>query len=148
MNEQLKLDNQVCFPIYALSREIIGLYRTELEVLDITYPQYLVLLVLWEDGTQTVNQIGEKLKLDSGTLTPLLKRLEVKGIVSRCRCSADERVVHIALTEKGVVMEQMAAGIPERVMKMSGISQESLDQLKEMLASVMGQMCAFRKKEL
>lgn len=77
--QQLKLDNQICFPVYALSREIVGRYRPLLDQLDITYPQYLVLLVLWEHQEQSVSQLGEKLYLDSGTLTPLLKRLEQKN---------------------------------------------------------------------
>jgi DNA-binding MarR family transcriptional regulator len=91
-----KLENQICFPLYVISKEIIGLYRPLLEKLDITYSQYLVLMVLWENDGLTVNQIGEKLFLDSGTLTPLLKRLETKNYILRQRKTCDERSVEIA----------------------------------------------------
>jgi Transcriptional regulators len=101
MTEQLKLSKQVCFPVYMLAKEIVNRYRPFLEELGVTYPQYLVLLVLWEQDGQTVSQIGEKLHLDSGTLTPLLKRMEQKQIIVRTRNSADERSVNITLTRQG-----------------------------------------------
>ena len=85
MSNLLKLENQVCFPLYAFSREVTQLYKPLLDELGLTYPQYLVMLILWEEKEQTVNQIGEKLYLDSGTLTPLLKRMEQKGIINRKR---------------------------------------------------------------
>lgn len=126
----LKLDNQLCFPIYAVSRQITQIYQPLLNELDITYPQYLVLLTLWETGTQTVNQIGEKLLLDSGTLTPLLKRLEQKEIVSRKRSTLDERVVEISLTEKGKNLKEKAECIPMKMFENLGISMEEVESLK------------------
>ncbi|MNJ84875.1 Organic hydroperoxide resistance transcriptional regulator [compost metagenome] len=129
MENLLKLDKQICFPIYALSREVIQRYRPFLDELDLTYPQYLVFLVLWEKDNQTVNQIGEKLLLDSGTLTPLLKRLEQKNLIIRQRKKTDERVVEIILTKEGKELEQKAKDIPEKLLEELNIS---LDELKTM----------------
>lgn len=133
MDDLLKLDSQVCFPIYAFSRKLTHLYRPILEALDLTYPQYLVMLVLWEQREQTVNQLGEKLHLDSGTLTPLLKRLEQKDIVFRVRSKADERVVLISLTESGQAMKSAAECIPGKLMKAMGLSLEEIIQLKSLV---------------
>lgn len=129
MENLLKLDKQICFPIYALSREVIQRYRPFLDELDLTYPQYLVFLVLWEKDNQTVNQIGEKLLLDSGTLTPLLKRLEQKNLIIRQRKKTDERVVEIILTKEGKELEAKAKDIPEKLLEELNIS---LDELKTM----------------
>lgn len=129
MEDLLKLDKQICFPIYALSREVIQRYRPFLDELDLTYPQYLVFLVLWEKDNQTVNQIGDKLLLDSGTLTPLLKRLEQKNLIIRQRKKTDERVVEIILTKEGKELEQKAKDIPEKLLAELNIS---LDELKTM----------------
>lgn len=129
MEDLLKLDKQICFPIYALSREVIQRYRPFLDELDLTYPQYLVFLVLWEEDKQTVNQIGEKLLLDSGTLTPLLKRLEQKNLVIRERRKTDERVVEIRLTQQGKDLKQNAQDIPEKLLHQLDIT---LDELKTM----------------
>jgi len=136
MKDFLKLDSQVCFPIYALSREITNLYRPILEQLDLTYPQYLVLLVLWEFEEQTVNQIGGKLQLDNGTLTPLLKRLEVKGILTRTRSISDERVVIVALTNKGQSIKEKAECIPEQLVKALGLPIDDLIQLKNIVEKI------------
>ncbi|WP_343604994.1 MarR family transcriptional regulator [Fluviicola sp.] len=129
MEDLLQLDKQICFPIYALSREVIQRYRPLLDELDLTYPQYLVFLVLWEEDKQTVNQIGEKLLLDSGTLTPLLKRLEQKNLITRTRRKTDERIVEISLTKEGKELKEKAAGIPEKLLNDLNIS---LDELKTM----------------
>lgn len=129
MEDLLKLDKQICFPIYALSREVIQRYRPFLDELDLTYPQYLVFLVLWEKDNQTVNQIGDKLLLDSGTLTPLLKRLEQKNLIIRQRKKTDERIVEIILTKEGKELEQKAKDIPEKLLAELNIS---LDELKTM----------------
>ncbi len=91
MSEYLRLDNQLCFPLYALSRQITNIYRPMLEKLGLTYPQYLVMMVLWEEKTASVKSLGERLWLDSGTLTPLLKRMEASGLIRRERSSDDER---------------------------------------------------------
>jgi len=137
MDEKLQLKSQVCFPIYSLSREIINSYRPFLEELDITYPQYLVLMVLWENELQTVNQIGEKLNLDSGTLTPLLKRLEAKTLICRSRRRSDERVVEITLTDNGKTLKEKAAYVPGKVMEAIGITSEDLEDLKRIVTKVL-----------
>ena len=136
MNDFLKLDSQLCFPIYALSREITNLYRPILEQLDLTYPQYLVLLVLWENKSQTVNQIGGKLQLDNGTLTPLLKRLEGKGILTRTRSISDERVVIISLTSLGESLKEKAQCVPQEIVQALNVSIEDLKQLKVAIESI------------
>ncbi|RIJ47310.1 MarR family transcriptional regulator [Maribellus luteus] len=137
MEEKLQLKSQVCFPIYSLSREIINRYRPFLDELDITYPQYLVLMVLWENEVQTVNQIGEKLNLDSGTLTPLLKRLEAKELIHRCRRRSDERVVEITLTEKAGSLKNKAVLVPEKVVKDIGLTIEDLEDLKRIVTKIL-----------
>lgn len=133
----MQLKSQVCFPIYSLSREIINRYRPFLDELDITYPQYLVLMVLWENEVQTVNQIGEKLNLDSGTLTPLLKRLEAKELIHRCRRRSDERVVEITLTEKASSLKSKAVLVPEKVVNDIGLTSEDLEDLKRIVTKIL-----------
>jgi DNA-binding MarR family transcriptional regulator len=137
MKDQLHLSEQVCFPVYVLAKEIINQYRPFLEALDLTYPQYLVMMVLWEHEEQTVNQLGEKLKLDSGTLTPLLKRMEVKKFVTRIRSTADERLVHIALTEKGKDLKEKATCIPTQLIESMGLSTEDLLNLKNIITKIL-----------
>lgn len=122
--EQLKLSNQLCFPVYAASRLITREYQPYLDKLGITYPQYLVLLVLWETDGITVNEIAQKLILNTNTITPLLKRMEQIGILSRKRFTSDERKVLIQLTEKGREMRLRAASIPEQLVQ--GLNQSSL----------------------
>ncbi len=112
-DELLKLDNQLCFVIYACSRGLTRTYRPLLDNLGITYPQYLVLLSLWEVDKVTVKSLGERLYLDSGTLTPLLKRMETAGLVSRKRSGIDERKVYITLTKKGKALKQKALNVPQ-----------------------------------
>ncbi len=126
MKDSLHLSEQVCFPVYALAKEIINQYRPFLDAVDLTYPQYLVMLVLWEHETQTVNQLGEHLKLDSGTLTPLLKRMEVKAFISRDRSKVDERIVNVSLTEKGIALKEKASCIPTLLMESMHVSIEDL----------------------
>lgn len=137
MKNALQLDQQLCFPIYALSREITAMYRPILDELGITYPQYLVLLVLWEEQQQTVNQLGEKLRLDSGTLTPLLKRLEQKGIVSRKRSTIDERVVNVSLTKDGEALRDKAVCIPEQLAGSLNVSQDELVLLRGIISKIL-----------
>jgi len=114
-NEMFKLENQLCFALYEASRATIDVYRPLLDKLGITYPQYLVLLILWERGTSSVKEIGKLLHLDSGTLSPLLKRLEATGFIKRQRRVKDERVVDISLTTEGSSLQQRAATIPEKL---------------------------------
>ena len=134
--EQLKLDNQLCFPLYAASRLITRNYQPYLDELGITYPQYLVLLVLWETDGLTVNEISKRLILNTNTTTPLLKRLEAVGLVKRQRSVDDERRVVITLTAKGRKMEQEAAGIPQKLsagLIPAGMSENDLIELKKKL---------------
>lgn len=112
MQEQLKLDNQLCFRIYTASRLITQAYRPLLDPLGLTYPQYLVMLVLWEQDNLTVNEIGKRLALDSNTLTPLLKRMELDGLVVRSRGIVDARQTLVSLTKKGRHLEAQAADVP------------------------------------
>lgn len=132
----LKLDNQYCFPIYVLAREIIKAYRPLLDKLDITYPQYLVLLVLWEKDCQTVNEIGVKLHLDSGTLTPLLKRLEQKGLVVRKRKSSDERSVEISLTDKALNFKEKACEISIELRQKVDLTPDDLLHLQKIVKKI------------
>ena len=113
--EQLKLGNQLCFPVYAASRLIIREYQPHLDKLGITYPQYLVLMVLWETDTISVNEISKKLILNTNTITPLLKRMETLGIIERNRSGNDERKVIVNLTARGKQMQAEAAVIPEKL---------------------------------
>jgi len=136
MKNLLHLNEQVCFPVYALAKEIISYYRPFLDDLQLTYPQYLVMLVLWEHETQTVNELGDKLKLDSGTLTPLLKRMEVKEFVSRIRSKIDERVVHISSTDKGKALKEKASCVPAQLMESMNVSIEDLVILKNIIAKI------------
>ncbi len=124
--EQLKLENQICFPFYALSRLIIRAYQPHLEGLGITYPQFLVMLVLWEQDEQTVNQIGEKLILNTNTITPLLKRMEQMGLVARARSKEDERKVLIKLTAIGRDMQVKASCIPDALL--ANVAGEEFDR--------------------
>lgn len=129
----LKLDNQLCFPIYVASREIIQGYNHYFGDLDITYPQYLVLMVLWEEDEMTVNSIGKRLHLDSGTLTPLLKRMETKELITRNRCKHDERNVRISLTDKGKQLREEAVKIPPQLAKDVALTPEEIETLKRLI---------------
>ena len=131
--EQLKLDNQLCFPFYSVSRLIIRRYKPLLDELGITYSQYLVLLVLWEQDEQPVNDIARKLYLQTNTVTPLLQRLEALKIVKRLKSSEDERKVLVSLTEKGFQLKNKAAQIPFKLMEGVEISTDELLALKEQL---------------
>ncbi|KEO73758.1 MarR family winged helix-turn-helix transcriptional regulator [Anditalea andensis] len=119
MNQHFKklyLENQICFPLYAASRLTTKVYGPYLKELDLTYPQYLVMMVLWKEDHQTVNRIGERLLLESNTLTPLLKRLEQKGLLSRKRSSLDERSVVVSLYPKGEILKEKAVSIPDKIL--------------------------------
>lgn len=137
----LALDNQLCFALYAANRAVTARYRPLLAELNLTYPQYLVMLVLWEANTKRravrVTDLGNRLRLDSGTLTPLLKRLAQRGLVTRQRDTADERVVTVALTDKGVTMRSEASEIPGRLLCGTGIDQERIAALRQELRAVL-----------
>ncbi len=113
---QLKLDNQICFPLYSVSRLITKAYKPFLEKMGITYPQYLVLMVLWEHGNLAVNQIGEKLLLNTNTLSPLIKRMEKLDLLNRTRSTQDERSVRVELTEKGKDLKIHASEVPQKLL--------------------------------
>ena len=115
--EQLKLENQLCFPLYAAAKEVVRKYKPFLDELDLTYTQYITMMVLWEHESMNVKELGSKLYLDSGTLTPLLKKLEAKGYITRCRCREDERNLIIQITEKGDALKEKAASIPSQMTK-------------------------------
>jgi len=132
----LKLDNQLCFSLYSTQLAMNKLYRKLLKPLQLTYPQYLVMLVLWEQDQQTVSEIGQRLALDSATLTPLLKRLEAAGLVSRRRDAADERQVVIGLTDAGQALRGQAAGIPTQVGCAVACSLEEVRALRQQLDSL------------
>lgn len=138
--ETPKLGNQLCFPFYVISKEITGLYRPFLNELDITYSQYLVMMVLWEFERLTVTQIGEKLYLDSGTLTPLLKRLETKKYIVRHRKLEDERVVEIFLTDKGNELQKKACIIPGQMQEKLSLSEEDLVELKATVTKILNKI--------
>ncbi|MBN2274145.1 MAG: MarR family transcriptional regulator [Bacteroidales bacterium] len=134
--EQLKLANQLCFPVYAASRLITREYQPLLDKLEITYPQYLVLMVLWEKDGLPVNDIAKKLILNTNTITPLLKRMEQQGLISRKRSEKDERMVLVQLTKKGKRLQEKASKIPEALVKRlsdSKIKINDLVKLKESL---------------
>jgi MarR family transcriptional regulator, organic hydroperoxide resistance regulator len=135
--EQLKLDNQLCFLLYAASREMTKQYKPLLEALDVTYPQYLVLLLLWEQEEMSVKKMGEMLYLDSGTLTPMLKRMEQQGLVTRERTAEDQRSVTVTLTEKGHSIKNKASGIPARIFELSGNNEEEYQSLKASLTKLL-----------
>ncbi len=135
-HQQLKLENQLCFPLYAASRQIIRLYKPYLDPLKITYTQYLVLLVLWELDNQSVTSIGNKLFLDSGTLTPLLKKLEAHKYIKRTRLKEDERVVMIKLTEKGIDTQVEASKIPAKIAQCISLNHEDVVQLISLLRKI------------
>lgn len=113
--DALKLDNQLCFPLYAVSKEIVRMYKPFLDAIDLTYTQYITMMVLWEQREISVKELGQKLFLDSGTLTPVLKTLEKKGFVKRERSQADERVLIVTITELGMELREKAVDIPSRM---------------------------------
>ena len=122
--EILKLDKQLCFPLYACSREMIKEYKPFLDKLDLTYTQYITMLVLWEKKSINVKALGDILYLDSGTLTPLLKKLETKGLITRKRSTEDERNLIVTISEAGMAMRDVAVTIPNEVVKCVNLSQE------------------------
>ena len=131
--ECLKLSKQLCFPLYACSREMIKLYKPWLDEIGLTYTQYITLMVLWEHKAMTVKALGQELYLDSGTLTPLLKKLEEKGLVTRRRSDLDERNLIVTITELGESMRDQALHIPEEMTKCINLPREDIRELYRML---------------
>lgn len=137
----LKLENQICFPMYAVSKEIIRNYKPLLKPLGITYTQYLTMLVLWEHKEMSIKDIGDFLYLDSGTLTPLLKRMENEKLIERFRNNRDERIVLVRLTKKGMDLKKKALNIPDEVKKSLNIKSEEIDLLYNILYKILGNIC-------
>lgn len=136
--EALKLENQICFPLYAASREVIKQYRPHLDALDLTYTQYITMMVFWEEKRLSVKELGKKLYLDSGTLTPVLKSLEAKGYVRRYRSAEDERVLLVEITQKGDDLKEHAASVPQKVAGCVKLDSEEAVQLYQLLYKVLG----------
>jgi DNA-binding MarR family transcriptional regulator len=128
----LLFDNQICFPLYSAANAMVRVYRPLLKELDVTYLQYMVLMLLWEKNALNVKELGQQMRLDSGTLTPLLKRLEQKGLVTRSRSKTDERVRVIAITKEGMALKKKAKDIPEEVACKVGLSKPKIKEFNSM----------------
>ncbi|MBR0373172.1 MAG: MarR family transcriptional regulator [Mogibacterium sp.] len=140
--EGLKLENQLCFPLYACSKEIIKQYKPFLDKIDLTYTQYITMMVLWEEKQIGVKALGEKLYLDSGTLTPLLKKLEAKGLITRHRSKEDERNLIVTITEAGEALRDEAVDIPMDMGKCVDLSPDEAMVLYQLLYSILGKISA------
>ena len=136
--DMLKLENQLCFPLYACSREIVKKYHPHLDEIGLTYTQYIVMMVMWEKKHVSVKELGEKLYLDSGTLTPVLKSLESKGLVTRTRSSEDERVLIVGITDEGESLKEQAAEIPPKIACCVALSPEEAGTLYKLLYKILG----------
>jgi MarR family transcriptional regulator, organic hydroperoxide resistance regulator len=143
----LRLDRQLCFALYSASRAMTAAYRPILGELNLTYPQYLVMLVLWEERRITVGRLGNRLQLDSGTLSPLLKRLEASGFVRRERSLHDERSVQVSLTPAGRRLERRAECIPERLFSSTGLTEKDAADLRDAVRRVTDALTASTRKE-
>ena len=138
--DALKLDSQLCFPLYACAREVVKRYKPELDTIDLTYTQYITMLVLWEEPCVTSKRIGERLHLDSGTLTPVLKKLEERGLITRCRSAEDERNLLVTLTDEGAALKARAAGIPARMGACVNLTPQEALQLYKLLYKLLDGM--------
>jgi len=136
----LKLDNQLCFPLYACAKEIVRRYKPYLDELDLTYTQYICMMVIWEQNSLSVKELGERLYLDSGTLTPVLKKLEHKGFLTRKRSQLDERSLIVTVTDKGMDLREKAAEVPHKMGGCINISPEDAGQLYQILYKLLGSL--------
>ncbi|MBQ7433497.1 MAG: MarR family transcriptional regulator [Lachnospiraceae bacterium] len=136
--DMLKIENQLCFPLYACSREIIKQYKPFLDEIDLTYTQYIAMMVLWEHQSMTVKELGKRLFLDSGTLTPLLKKIEAKGLVSRNRSTEDERNLIVTITEQGKQLRDRAVEVPVKMAECSVLEPEEAAMLYQILYKMLG----------
>jgi DNA-binding MarR family transcriptional regulator len=143
----LSVDRQLCFALYSASRAMTAAYRPILTEMNLTYPQYLVMLVLWEEGRVTVGRLGERLQLDSGTLSPLLKRLEANGFVRRERSLHDERLVDVTLTPAGRRLERKAQCIPEQLFGSTGMTEQEATDLRDAVRHLADALNASLRKE-
>lgn len=137
----LKLEHQICFPLYAASKEIIKRYKPFLEAIGLTYTQYIVMLVLWDISPIGVKALGEKLHLDSGTLTPVLKRLEQQGLLVRKRATRDERNLEVTLTQAGLVLRERALEVPSKIAKCVNLTPEEGTILYQLLYKILNEAC-------
>lgn len=137
--DKIKLENQICFPLYACSKEIIRLYKPFLDPLGLTYTQYITLMALWEQDNITVKALGEKLYLDSGTLTPLLKKMEGQNLIIRERSLNDERNIYIRLTNVGIELKEKAVTIPDQLVKCVSLSNDEMIFLHKTLNKLLKQ---------
>ena len=137
--EKLKLENQLCFPFYAISREIIKKYKSVLDPFHLTYTQYITMLVLWENESITFKELGQKLHLDSGTMTPVIKKLEQMNLVNKYRTKEDDRVVVVELTEQGRSQKEEIVKVPEAMACQMHLEPEEIAQLKELLDKMLQQ---------
>lgn len=138
--DPLKLENQLCFPLYACAREVVKKYKPFLDGIGLTYTQYIAMMVLWENKNMNVKSLGEYLYLDSGTLTPLLKKLEAEGLVTRARSIEDERNLIVTLTDNGEALKQKAMNIPQQIGKCINITQEDAQILYRILYQILGNL--------
>ncbi len=129
----IRLDNQLCFPLYACAKEVVRRYRKPLEPLGLTYTQYVVMMVLWEHGSMTEGELGRYVRLDSGTLAPLLKRLDRQGLIRRIRPEDNERKLYLSLTEAGEALKEKAVRVPESMRSCIDLPLDELLQLKHLL---------------
>ena len=136
--DKLKLKNQLCFPLYACAKEVVKKYRTFLDAINLTYTQYITMMVMWEFQKISAKEIGEKLYLDSGTLTPVLKSLEEKGYVTRQRSKMDERVLMVEATDLGMELREKALSVPSHVSACIDLTQEEAETLYALLYKVLG----------
>ena len=136
----LKLENQLCFPLYACSKEIVRRYKPSLDKLDLTYTQYIAMMVLWEKKETNVKELGECLFLDSGTLTPMLKKLEQKGYVTRHRSAEDERNLLVSITDKGAALRDEALFVPAEVGQCVSLAEEEAETLYRLLYKILGSL--------
>ena len=138
--DSLKLENQLCFPLYAAAKEITRKYKPYLDELDLTYTQYICMLVMWEHKEMNVKKLGEYIYLDSGTLTPLLKKLEEKGYIERKRSNNDERNLIISITDKGMDLREKALGVPSSMVSCIKLSKEEAELLYKVLHKILNNL--------
>ncbi len=138
--DALRLENQLCFPLYALSKEVINLYRPHLDEINLTYTQYIAMMVIWEKQKVNVKELGTKLYLDSGTLTPVLKSLEAKGFVTRYRSAEDERILMVEITPAGIALRDDALKIPAKMITHFEISLKDAVVMHQQLYNLLNQI--------
>lgn len=135
--DALKIENQLCFPLYACAKEVVRKYKPYLDEIDLTYTQYITMMIMWDKKEINVKSLGECLYLDSGTLTPLLKKLEAKGFITRERCSTDERSIIVKITEEGEALKEKAISVPASVSGCIDLSSEDAFQLYRILHKIL-----------